>query len=118
MKTAFFMFILSTSVHAGLSNCGEYTLKGVVRPLEHGLTVVVNEKTQSEMQITTTILESSKLGAFVNKPVTIKALLDKKFDGTKGVASKIIQAEFRLPDPLNPTDTGAILDKKTTCAKE
>lgn len=118
MKTALLFFIISSSLQAAITDCGEYTIKGVVRPLKKGLTIVVNEKTQSEMQITTSILESSKLGAFLDKPVTVKALLVKKFDGTKGEAEKILSAEFRLPDALNPKDTGVSLDKKTECIRD
>lgn len=119
MKLMLLAFFISTSLHAyELSECGEYTIKGVIRPLKDGITIVINEKTKSELQIKTTILESSQLAAFSNKPVTVTALLNQKFDGTKGFAEKIIKIEFRLPDPMNPTDTGVKLEKKTDCKKD
>lgn len=118
MKFLFFIFFLSTILNADeLGSCGEYTLRGVVRPLADGLTIVVNEKTKSEMQIRTTILESSKLGAFIDKPVTVTALLTHKFNGTKGFSEQILKVDFRLPDPINPQDTGLKLNKKTNCKK-
>ncbi|MEA9357882.1 hypothetical protein SHI21_16750 [Bacteriovorax sp. PP10] len=118
MKFFFLLFFVSTTLHANeLSECGEYTIKGVIRPLKDGITIVVNEKTKSELKITTTIPESSQLAAFSNRPVTVTALLNKKFDGTKGFAEKIIKTEFRLPDPMNPKDTGINLEKKGECAK-
>lgn len=112
------LLLVSTTLSANeLSHCGEYTLRGVVRPLKDGLTIIVNEKTQSELQIKTSIAESSKLGAFINKPVTVSALLTQKFNGTRGFAEQILKADFRLPDPLNPKDTYVALDKKTDCKK-
>lgn len=120
MKVLFLLFILPTIANAGiagLSECGEYTIKGVIRPLPEGLTIVVNEKTQSELKITMPLLEQSKIGGHINKPVTIKALLTTQFDGTKGFTEKIISSELRLPDPLNPKDTGLSLDKKLDCKK-
>lgn len=118
MKVLFLFYIISTTLNANeISDCGEYSLRGIVRPLPEGLTIVINENTQSEMQIKTTISESSKLGAFMDKPVTVQALLNKKFDGTKGFSEQIIKVDFRLPDPLNPKDTGVILIKKTACKK-
>lgn len=118
MKVLFLFYIFSTQLNAGeLSECGEYSLRGVVRPLKDGLTIIVNEKTQSELQIKTTIPESSKLGAFINKPVLVTALLTQKFNGTRGFAEQVIKAEFRLPDPLNPKDTGINLEKKVACKK-
>lgn len=119
MKVLLLLFIVSTTLHANeISECGEYSLRGVVRPLKDGLTIVVNEKTQSEMQIKTTISESSKLGAFINKPVTANALLVKKFNGTKGFAEQVMNVDFRLPDPLNPKDTGVAFIKKADCKKD
>lgn len=118
MKVLFFLFFISTTLHSNeLSDCGEYTLRGVVRPLKDGMTILVNEQTQSELQIKTTIPESSNLAAYSNKPVTVTALLTQKFDGTKGFAEKIIKADFRIPDPLNPKDTGIKLEKKVACKK-
>lgn len=119
MKYLLLAFFISTTLNANeLSECGEYKIKGVIRPLKDGITIVVNEKTMSELKIKTTIIESSQLAAFNNKPVTVTALLDKKFDGTKGFASKIIKTEFRLPDPMNPKDTGVKLEKKVDCSKD
>lgn len=118
MKVTLLLFLITSTLNASeLSECGEYYLRGVVRPLKDGLTIVVNEKTQSELQIKTSITESSKLGAFINKPVTATALLTQKFNGTRGFAEQIINADFRLPNPLNPKDTGLKLIKKTECKK-
>lgn len=119
MKVLFLFLFFSTTLHAGgLSDCGEYTLRGVIRPLEDGLTIVVNEKTQSELRISMPIPEQGKIGGYINKPVTVRALLNKKFDGTKGYTTKIISSKFRLPDPLNPKDTGVNLEKKIACIKD
>lgn len=117
MKVLCLFLLFPTIATAGLGQCGEYTIRGVVRALPEGLTIVVNEKTQSELKITMPIFEQSKIGGHINKPVTIKALLTTQFDGTKGFTEKIISSEFRLPDPLNPKDTGLSLDKKVNCKK-
>lgn len=120
MKLLFLFLLLPKLVFAGpsgLSECGEYTIRGIVRALPDGVTIVVNEKTQSELKIAMPIFEQSKIGGHINKPVTIKALLRTQFDGTKGFTEKIISSEFRLPNPLNPQDTGLSLDKKVDCKK-
>lgn len=119
MKYFVLLILFPTALYAnGISDCGEYSIRGVVRPTSEGLSLIVNEKTQSEYKISMPIFEQGKIGGYINKPVTVRALLDKKFDGTKGYTEKILSSEFRLPDPLNPKDTGFTLDKKTNCKKD
>ena len=119
----FFNYIAAANdevVFTGLVSCGEYLVAGVVRAPKEGIRVVVNEKTKSEYNISLSILDQARIAGLVNYTVTVNLLLDKKFDGTKGVASLITkQAEMRVPDPLNPArDTGFKLLKASECKKE
>lgn len=112
------MILLPTlSLASMFTECGEYSVKGVVRSGQTSFNIIVNEKTQSEHVIDFLPSESQKIGAFVNRPIEAVVLLDKKFNGTIGVGQTIISAKFRIPDPLNPKDTGFSLIKKVECRK-
>ena len=98
-----------------ITECGEYTARGVVRAKPAGLALIVNEKTLSEYVITMSITEQAQISSLIDKTATVQLVLDKKFNGQTGSTSKIISAKFRIPDPLNPEDTGFKLDKKLDC---
>ena len=95
--------------------CGEYIVKGVVRAGPANFAIVVNEKPQSEHLINFPIIESQKLGAYLNRPMTATIVVDVPFNGTVGSSDKIISIDSRIPDPINPTDTGFVLVKKLDC---
>lgn len=113
----FLLFLLPASLNAAIiTECGEYTAKGIVRAKEDGIKLIVNEKTQSEYVISMPRLEQGKIAGHIDRDVTVKLLLDK-LDGQKGLTENIISIDFRIPDPLKPGDTGFTLDKKTPCRK-
>lgn len=113
----FALFLPSLLFAETITECGEYTAKGVVRAKEDGIKFIVNEKTMSEYVISMPRLEQGKIAGHIDRDVTVKLILDKKFDGQKGVTDNIISIESRIPDPLKPGDTGFTLDKKTSCKK-
>lgn len=118
MKTfLLFIFIPATLFAEVITDCGQYTAKGVVRAYEDGVKLIVNEKTQSEYIISMPKLEQGKIVGHIDRDVTVKLVLDKSFNGHKGVTENIISIESRIPDPLKPGDTGFTLDKKTKCKK-
>lgn len=119
MKSFLVLYILTIPQlsMAGLSDCGEYEVRGVIRAKKTSYEIVVNEKTQSELNIALPLHEQLKLLPYSNKPMTAVLILDKKFDGTHGISEKIISIQNRIPDPLKPGDTGLSLLKKMECTK-
>ena len=116
MKYIFLLMLFPQIIMAEIiTECGEYTVRGVVRDTPSGLSIFVNEKTQSEYIISMSPLEQGQLGGLINKNVTVELVLDKKFDGQKVTTSKIISKKSRIPNPINPEDTGFKLDKKINC---
>jgi len=120
MKSFLTLCILTTPQlsMAGLSDCGEYEVRGVIRAKKTSYEIVVNEKTRSELNIALPLHEQLKLLPYSNKPMTAVLILDKKFDGTDGISEKIISIKSRIPDPLKPNDTGLSLLKKMKCSKK
>jgi hypothetical protein len=117
MKYLLLLLTLPTIANAEISNCGEYNARAIVRVIDSEMKIVVNEKTQSETVISMPLLEQGKIAGHIDKPVTIKLLLTKKFNGMTGVSDKILSTELRIPDPLKAMDTGLTLIKKMDCTK-
>lgn len=118
MKYLALLLLFPTLSFASMfTDCGEYTVKAVVRAGPANFAIIVNEKTQSESIINFPITESQKLGAYMDRSITAVVLLDKAFNGTVGLSEKIVSVTSRIPDPLNPKDTGFILTKKVDCKK-
>ncbi|MBC7428093.1 MAG: hypothetical protein H7336_05750 [Bacteriovorax sp.] len=113
----FFLFLMFPQIIFAdvITDCGEYTARGIVREKPDGLKLIVNEKTLSEYVISMSLLEQGQLGGLINKDAIVQLILNKKFNGQKGVTSKIISAKSRILNPLNPEDTGLKLDKKSQC---
>ncbi|MBC7714455.1 MAG: hypothetical protein H7177_14010 [Rhizobacter sp.] len=99
-----------------VTDCGEYSLKGVVRG-GVGISIVVNEKTMSQYTITMPVDLQGQIGAYLDAAISAKIVLQKKLTPVKGLANKIVSIERRVPDPLNPEDTGLTLTKKKDCEK-
>lgn len=119
MKYILVFLLMTTPVlaMAGLTGCGEYEVRGIVRSDNSISRIVVNEKTMSEIIINLPSGLQLKLLPYINRPVTITLILDKKFDGTKGSTQKIINVKSRIPDPLKPGDTGFMIKNKMECKK-
>lgn len=110
------LLFFSEATKATLTECGEYSANGVVRAKSDGIKFIINEKTLSEFVISLPVLEQMKIAGFVDKDVTIVLLLNKKTIGQKLESSEIRSATLRIPDPLNPKDTGLSLRKGEKCA--
>lgn len=117
MKYLLLFLLIPQISQAELSSCGEYEVRAIVQAGKIGHEIVVNAKTRSELTLTMPIEERIKLAPYIGSAITAKVVLNKKFDGTKGEIDSIISIEKRLPDPLNPKDTGLKLIKKTECQK-
>lgn len=118
MKFFLFLFFIPATLFAEvITDCGEYTAKGVVRAKEDGIKLIVNEKTQSEYVISMPKLEQGKIAGHIDRDVTVKLVLDKSMNAQQGSTDNIISIDFRIPDPLRPGDTGFTLDKKLPCKK-
>lgn len=117
MKYILLLLLVPQISFAALSSCGEYQVRAIVRAGTIGHEIVVNEKTKSELTLTMPIEERIKLAPYVDRAITAVVLLNTKFDGTKGEIDRIISIEYRIPDPMNPADTGLKLKKKTGCKK-
>lgn len=115
MKFMLLFFMTPTLCLAALSECGEYEIKGVVKAGKAGYEIVVNEKTRSELRIQLPTAEQLKVLPYADRAMTANVLLQKKFDGTKGLSDKIISIKTRIPNPLDPQDTGLSLITKSEC---
>lgn len=98
-----------------IESCGEYTARGIVRAKADGIKLIINEKTLSEYVISMPTLEQAKIAGFIDKDVSVSLILNKKTIGQKLESSEIRSATFRIPDPLNPKDTGFTLIKEVKC---
>lgn len=124
MKKIFFLILFIHNIaSAGIVStptvCGEYNVSGIVRfeKAKNKFYVVVNEKSMSEQLMSFELLETPKLTPFLNRPLTLTVQLLTKWDGNTGVATNIIGApKDRVPNPMNPQDTGFDLTKKLPCS--
>lgn len=101
-----------------VTDCGEYSVRGIVRAKIDGLKLIINEKTQSEYTISMSPSEQGQIGNLIDRDVTVELLLDKKIIGQSFATSKILSSKSRIPNPLNPNDTGFSLLKKIPCISE
>ena len=119
MLHLFLLFILlpAYSFAAVVTDCGEYNIKGVVRG-GVGISIILNEKTQSQYTLTMSGPLQASIGAYLNRDVVANVLLSRLLNPVKGEITKVLSIENRIPNPLNPTDTGFTLIKKMDCMKE
>ena len=98
----------------GISDCGRYTVRGVGRSINHRLVLVVNEKSASEIVVHVPILNEPHLAPYVDKALIATVLIPKVPRGSpvKGIVETI---EWRIPNPIDPEDTGMRLTEKTEC---
>lgn len=119
MKYLLLLAVFPYFVHAGIiSECGEYKAKGVVRLKQDRIKLIVNEKTLSEYEISMSLGEQTKLAGLIDRDVTVELILDQKLDGQKAESSEILSVASRIPNPLDPTDTGLTLVKNKKCAEK
>lgn len=100
------------------ADCGEYKVNGMVRLIDERIKVVVHEKTRSEIILDFELPDQPRLTPFFDRPIALNVVLNTKWNGTRGKVSSISgDPEARVPDPLNPQDTGFKLVKTLPCMK-
>lgn len=115
LVTLFFISIpLIAQDWTGVSSCGTYSANGIVRSTDKGIIFVVNEKTMSELIISVSILNEAILAPYVDKTVKVTVIFSKKYEPKK-LEGTIKEIEFRVPNPINPLDTGIKLITKNSC---
>jgi len=65
----------------GIAGCGVYQVKGTGHLSDEGLSIIVNEKTQSEFKIKVPIKNEVYLAPYVKRPLEARVLIDKKPHG-------------------------------------
>jgi hypothetical protein len=120
MRSLFFcfVFLLPSSVFAeawtGISDCGIYRVKGVARSTPNGLIIVVNEKSKSEINIKIPEHNEAFLAPYVDKAIEASVKIVNKSQGSS-VEGIIMKIASRIPNPINPKDTGIKLSSKALC---
>lgn len=98
----------------GISSCGTYQVKGIVRSTENGPIIVVNEKSQSEITISVPIPNEVFLAPFEDRAIVASVELTKKFSFAN-IIGTIKNIKSRNAHPLNSLDTQIVLISKATC---
>ena len=100
----------------GFQGCGHYQVRGVVRTIENTQVIVLNEKSKSEIQFKLPIDNEPMLSPYVNRAIDADLEITKPMNGSKGngIVKKIKE---RIPNPINPLDTGLSFVKKSECKK-
>ena len=97
----------------GYKGCGLYRVRGIGRSRPNGLKIILNEKTNSEILISLPITNEVMLAPYVNKELTAKVKIYKTDGATaSGVIKEI---DRRIPNPLDPKDTGIDYIDKSDC---
>ena len=113
-----FLIQLSSTVFAqdwtGITDCGIYQVRAVANSTDDGLQIIVNEKTQSEFKIIVPTQNEPYLAPYVKKPLEAKVLIEKKTSGSD-VTGTIKEIKSRIPNPIDPMDTGVKLISKAKC---
>ena len=100
----------------GVSDCGIYEVRGVVRKTKHGPIIVINERSKSEIIISVSISNEAKLIPYVGRPMKATLTIENKPSEQPflGIVNSI---EFRLVKPLDPKDTFIKQISKAKCTK-
>jgi hypothetical protein len=98
----------------GISDCGVYQVNAVARSVKSGLVIIVNEKTKSEITISVPVQNEAFLAPYVDKAMSASVVFSKKAQGSKAEGS-IKDIKSRIPNPINPMDTGIKLISKARC---
>jgi hypothetical protein len=107
---------MNTFAHnwTGVDKCGEYQVNGVARYLNHTAVIVVNEKSKSEIIIKVPSENSTYLTPYIDKALQATVKFEKEFHISQ-IEGVIKNINFRLPNPINPTDTGITYISKGEC---
>jgi hypothetical protein len=121
MRSWFFIILFSLHPQplfaqswTGITKCGTYQIKGVIRSVNGTPTVVVKEKSKSEFSIHPPISNEPMLAPYVDKYIDLEMRFDKKFPN--GNMQALIQKiDQRMPNPLDPNDEKIRLIKESKC---
>lgn len=100
----------------GFKGCGLYQVRGVVKYVKNTPTMIVNEGTKSEIQLSVPILNEPKLSPYIDQPFVAEVKILSPMNGSLG-RGEVVKIETRLPHPLNPKDTGLTFIKNIGCDK-
>jgi len=100
----------------GFAGCGLYQVRGVGRLMNNSLVIVVNENTRSQIVFHLPILNEPRLAPYLDRPLVAELQLDQPMQGAQGTGT-VMQVADRLPNPLNPMDTGIRLMTEGQCHK-
>lgn len=99
----------------GFKTCGKYAVRGIVRKsVDRALVIVINEKTASEITFSVPIKEEPILAPYIDRPTVATVTIDNLSKGSK-ILGHVNNIDLRLPNPLNPADTGVSLISKGQC---
>jgi trehalose/maltose hydrolase-like predicted phosphorylase len=119
MKLLLFLTFIPFLAHASneISQCGEYRIKGVVKPKDNTAALIVNENTFSEHTIKFKLEELVKVALFMDNHVNAKIEILHPFKGYYGVADKVLSIDMNLADPLeqNPERITRLQIKISAC---
>lgn len=115
----YFIFLLLPSlVHStewtGVNSCGYYQARGIVRLVKQIPVIVINEKSLSEIILSIPIKKEPLLAPYLNKAIEAKVKINKLHPANL-LSGEILSIHDRVPDPLNPRDTGIKQERKTKC---
>ena len=96
-----FALLFSTQTFARSFECGVYSIEGTVRMIKGSPTLIINEKTKSELTLSAPLQVGIRLAAYIDQPVSGQIVITKKMDGTRGTIAKINDVKDRAPDPLH-----------------
>jgi len=117
MKYLFiFNLLYSTSAFAIIQKCGEYKFSGKMIKDQNKVTLLINEKTQSEYKVTFDDNSSFKARIYLNDHVDGKIKITTLEGVTSFKDSTLLEISQRIPNPLNPRDTYLSLNKEQKCS--
>ena len=119
-KTLLTLFIILLAQNSfaqewtGISDCGIYQVSGIARLTKEGPVMLVNEKTKSEFIINVPTMNEPFLAPYIDKAMLASVEISKKSVGSK-IEGTIKEIKRRIPNPLDPMDTGVKLISKAAC---
>jgi hypothetical protein len=112
------LFLFSSNLLAqnwtGIDKCGEFQVKGIARYLNHNPVIIVNEKSRSEIIISVPTKNTAFITPYIDKPLQATVKFEKEFHVSQ-VEGVIKDIKSRLPNPIDPKDTGFSFVSKGEC---
>ena len=113
-----FLFLLSSFAQLHAIECGQYELKGTVKKINDQFKIVVNEKSNSEIILSTPPLMEVKLVAYINRPMVSTVVIDHKTKGNSAMIKEIKSITLGKSDPMAQADNTSLnLISKLECAR-